>query len=115
MGYPGTLTATATYEWTEGNELRLKLEATTDKATIVNLTNHAYWNLSGHNAGCIFDHELQLKSSTYLPTDSTLIPEGVAVDVEGTPMDFTAAKRLAAISSCPSPPLNLAKATTTAG
>lgn len=109
MGYPGTLTATATYEWTEGNELRLKLEATTDKATIVNLTNHAYWNLSGHNAGCIFDHELQLKSSTYLPTDSTLIPEGVAVDVEGTPMDFTAAKKIGRDIKLPFPALEFGK------
>ncbi len=109
MGYPGTLTASATYEWTEGNELRLKLEATTNKATIVNLTNHAYWNLSGHNAGCIFDHELQLKSSTYLPTDSTLIPEGVAVDVEGTPMDFTAAKKIGRDIKLPFPALEFGK------
>lgn len=94
MGYPGTLTATATYEWSEMNELRLKLEATTDKPTIVNLTNHAYWNLAGHNSGSVLDHLLQLKASTYLPTDSTQIPEGVAVDVEGTPMDFTLPKKI---------------------
>lgn len=109
MGYPGKLTATATYEWTEGNELRLKLEAETDKATVVNLTNHAYWNLSGHNSGSVLDHELQLKASTYLPTDSTLIPEGVAVDVEGTPMDFTSAKKLGRDIKLPFPALEFGK------
>ncbi len=109
MGYPGKLTATATYEWTEGNELRLKLEAETDKATVVNLTNHAYWNLSGHNSGSVLDHELQLKASTYLPTDSTLIPEGVAVDVAGTPMDFTSPKTLGRDIKLPFPALEFGK------
>lgn len=109
MGYPGTLTATATYEWSEDDELRLRLEATTDKATVVNLTNHAYWNLAGHNAGSVLDHVMQLKASTYLPTDSTLIPEGVAVEVAGTAMDFTAPKALGRDIKLPFPALEFGK------
>lgn len=95
MGYPGKLTATATYRWTDANELELTLEAVTDADTVVNLTNHAYWNLAGHSAGCVLGEKLWLKASRYLPTDDTLIPEGAAVPVEGCPMDFTKAKALA--------------------
>lgn len=94
MGYPGTLTARATYRWTDDNALELTLEAETDAATVVNLTNHAYWNLAGHNAGCVLDHIMQLNAACYLPTDDTLIPEGVLVPVAGSPMDFTKPKRL---------------------
>ena len=93
-GYPGQLTATAEYRWTDANELELTLRATTDAATVVNLTNHAYWNLDGHNSGSTLDHKLTLMASTYLPTDDTLIPEGVKVPVAGSPMDFTKAKKL---------------------
>ncbi|MCM1067919.1 MAG: galactose mutarotase [Muribaculaceae bacterium] len=95
-GYPGKLTATATYRWTDACELCLTLSATTDAATVVNLTNHAYWNLAGHNAGAeaSLAQTLWLKASRYLPTDDTLIPEGVLVPVEGCPMDFTTAKAL---------------------
>lgn len=96
MGYPGKLKATASYLWTDDNELKLTLTATTDADTVVNLTNHAYFNLEGHNAGSIFDHELTLVASKYLPTDDTLIPEGVLVPVEGSPMDFTKAKKIGA-------------------
>ncbi len=92
--YPGNLKATAEYRWTEHNELELTLRATTDAPTVVNLTNHAYWNLEGHNAGSVLDHKLTLMASEYLPTDDTLIPEGVKVPVEGSPMDFTRAKKL---------------------
>lgn len=94
QGYPGKLTATATYTWTDANELKLTLTATTDADTVVNLTNHAYWNLSGHSAGSVLAHKLWLKASQYLPTDDTLIPEGVLVPVAGSPMDFTMAKAL---------------------
>lgn len=92
--YPGKLTARATYRWTEANELELTLEATTEAATVVNLTNHAYWNLAGHNAGSVLGEKLMLNASKYLPTDDTLIPEGVLAPVAGTPMDFTNAKTL---------------------
>ncbi len=93
-GYPGKLTVCATYRWSDACELELTLRAETDAPTVVNLTNHAYWNLSGHSAGSALDHTLMLAASRYLPTDSTLIPEGVLVPVEGSPMDFTSAKAL---------------------
>ena len=93
-GYPGNLTAKATYTWSDDNVLYLTLEATTDAKTVVNFTNHAYWNLAGHNSGSALGQKLRLNASKYLPTDSTLIPEGVAVPVEGTPMDFTKAKEI---------------------
>lgn len=93
-GYPGKLTATATYHWTDDNELQLKLEAETDAPTVVNLTNHAYFNLAGHNSGTVLDHKLTLDAHLYLPTDDTLIPTGDFVSVKGTPMDFTTAKGL---------------------
>lgn len=94
-GYPGTLTARATYTWTDDCTLRLDLEAITDAPTVVNLTNHAYWNLAGHNAGSALDHTLELRASRWLPTDDTLIPlPGEPAPVAGTPMDFTVAKPL---------------------
>jgi aldose 1-epimerase len=88
-GYPGNLKVQAIYTWSESNELSLQLKAVTDRKTIINLTNHAYFNLSGHNSGSALDHTLWLACSKYLPTDDTLIPEGVIAPVAGTPMDFT--------------------------
>lgn len=94
-GYPGTLTARATYTWADDCTLRLDLEAITESPTVVNLTNHAYWNLAGHNSGSVLDHTLELRASRWLPTDDTLIPlPGEPAPVAGTPMDFTAAKPL---------------------
>lgn len=93
-GYPGDLKATATYTWDENNKLTLKLEAETDAPTVINLTNHAYWNLEGHNSGNIFNHEMWLGASRYLPTDETLIPTGELAEIENTPMDFTAPKKI---------------------
>lgn len=92
--YPGTLKAEVQYQWTDDCELKLSLKATTDKATVVNLTNHAYFNLAGENAGSVLNHELWLACSHYLPTDDTLIPTGEVAAVAGTPMDFTSAKAL---------------------
>jgi aldose 1-epimerase len=91
-GYPGTLQVTATYTLTRGNELKLEYTATTNKATVLNLTNHTYWNLGGIHAGNILDHELVLNADRYLPVDKTLIPTGELRSVKGTPMDFTEAK-----------------------
>lgn len=92
--YPGALTATATYTWTDDNTLSLDLEADTDAETVVNLTNHAYFNLSGESAGSCLDHVLSLSASRWLPTDDTLIPTGEIAPVAGTPMDFTTAHTL---------------------
>lgn len=91
-GYPGTLQVKATYTWSDDSKLTLRLEAVTDAATIVNLTNHAYWNLNGHDSGSCLDHTMQLACSRWLPTDDTLIPTGEMASVESTPMDFLAPK-----------------------
>lgn len=88
-GYPGNLTVVAQYRWSDDNRLELTLEAQTDAPTIINLTNHAYFNLSGHDSGSVLNHELRLAASRFLPTDDTLIPTGEIAPVAGTPMDFT--------------------------
>jgi aldose 1-epimerase len=88
-GYPGNLTATATYTLTDDNGLRIDYTATTDKATPVNLAHHSYFNLGGHDAGSILDHVLWIDADKYTPTDETLIPTGELKDVKGTPLDFT--------------------------
>lgn len=93
-GYPGNLKVVAHYEWGEDNALKLTITAETDKATVVNLTNHAYFNLNGEGNGDILGHELKLNSSVYLPSDDTLIPLGEPDPVAGTPMDFIEAKEL---------------------
>lgn len=93
-GYPGELHAKTTYIWDDDNRLTLKLHATVEgKPTVVNLTNHAYWNLDGEGAGSALDHVLHIKASHYLPTDETLIPTGEIASVTGTPMDFTQPKK----------------------
>lgn len=93
-GYPGALTAVATYTWSDDNKLCLRLEADTDAPTVVNLTNHAYWNLDGHDSGSVLEHGMQMNCSRFLPTDDTLIPTGEIAPVAGTPMDFTVEKKL---------------------
>lgn len=108
-GYPGKLTVTAEYVWSENDVLDLYLRAQTDKATVINLTNHTYWNLRGATAGSVLDHEMCLKASRYLPTDETLIPTGELADVAGTPMDFTSAKTLGKEIKADFPALNYGK------
>ncbi len=87
-GYPGTMNASVTYTLDPSGALRLDYEATTDKATVVNLTNHSYFNLGGFDGGDVMGHRLQLFSDRYLIFDDTLIPTGEIATVEGTPLDF---------------------------
>lgn len=88
-GYPGNLAVTLTYSLTEDNALDIHYKAVTDKTTILNLTNHSYFNLSGQGDSSIEDHVLMLNADSYLPTDITAIPYGEKEPVVGTPFDFT--------------------------
>jgi aldose 1-epimerase len=88
-GFPGTVTINVIYTWTDKNEIIIDYAATTDKRTVVNFTNHAYFNLHGAGKGYIFDHILKLNASTFTPFNAVKIPTGEIRPVKGTPFDFT--------------------------
>jgi aldose 1-epimerase len=89
QGFPGTVTAEVIYTWTDKNEIIMDYKCTTDKKTVVNITNHAYFNLHGAGNGDILDHVLTIKASAFTPVDSVMIPTGEIRPVAGTPFDFT--------------------------
>lgn len=96
QGYPGTMKAKVVYTLTDKNELFVEYSATTDKPTVINLSQHSYFNLNGEGSGDILGHELMLNADKFTPVDSTLIPTGKNDDVKGTPMDFTQPTKIGA-------------------
>ena len=95
-GYPGTCTAKVTYTLNASNELVVDMEATSDKATCVNLAHHSYWNLGGHGSGDVLDHVMMLACDEYTPVDASLITTGELAKVDGTPYDFRGSKAIGA-------------------
>jgi len=96
MGFPGALTTTATYTLNTRDELVISYLATTDAPTVLNLTNHAYFNLAGEGSGTVYDHVLTIDAPGYLPTDAASIPLGPVAPVAGTPFDFNRATAIGA-------------------
>lgn len=94
LGFPGNKKITVTYTLTEDNELRIHYHATSDKNTIINMTNHTYFNLAGHGAGEICNHVLTINAGNYTPVVEGAIPTGEIAPVAGTPMDFTSPRRI---------------------
>ena len=93
-GYPGNLETKVTYTLNHKNSIEVLYEAITDKSTIINLTQHSYFNLSGDFSQSILDHEIKINANAFLSVDETLIPTGEIVNVEATPFDFREFKRI---------------------
>jgi len=95
-GYPGNVKASVTYTWDDDNNLTIEYHATSDAPTVINLTNHSYFNLAGHDAGAVkaMNQMLKLNCSRWLPTDDTLVPTGEIASVDGTAMDFREARKV---------------------
>jgi aldose 1-epimerase len=92
-GYPGNVSAKVIYTLTNDNELKVEMQATTDKTTLVNMAHHSYWNLGGHNSGTILDHVMNLSADQYTP-GTPMVPDGRVLAVKGTPFDFTSPKAI---------------------
>ena len=93
-GYPGNLSTTVTYTVTDDNALRIDYSATTDKDTVLNLTNHSYFNLAGQGEGDVLEHAVTIRADRFTPVDMTMIPTGELRNVEGTPLDFRQPHRI---------------------
>lgn len=107
--FPGNVEVAVSYSWDDDNTLTIDMRATTDADTVINLTNHTYFNLKGEGNGDILGHNLQLKCKYYLPTDDTLVPTGEYALVSGTPMDFTKPKAIGKDMKMDFRPLQIAK------
>ncbi len=94
QGFPGNLDLKMTYELNDKDELVLIYEGVSDQDTLVNLTNHTYFNLAGHDSGNILDHKVVIQANEFTPTTDDLIPMGEIMEVKGTPMDFTSPRRV---------------------
>lgn len=106
-GYPGNLACTVTYWWTKDDVCRIEYEAATDKPTVVNLSNHTYFNLKGQHGGYVMDHELQVEADHYFRNTAQYVPDGAMLPVEDTPFDMRSPHRIDYAIDTPDPQLQI--------